>query len=180
MGIPLYVICDFSSVSFNIFIWVLYFCQFDFYVSQHVPLWVYLSAGDPTMLACMSGSVSYEVTAFFPVGLGALCAPSKRGVSVSFSPVEFLKSYLVALQNQIIWGLLPHCHIARLKSLMQGSELSLLWNNVCAIIIFQFVDHPLSVHGIWVYHNCAHPTISFWLFPCLWMLRIFLVETDAT
>ena len=65
-------------VSFNIFILVFYFCQFDFYVSQHVPLWVYLSAGDPTMLACMSGSVSYEVTAFFPVGLGAFCVHPPR------------------------------------------------------------------------------------------------------
>ena len=68
-GIPLHVICDFSSVSFNIFLLVFYFCQFDFYVSQRIPPWVYVSAGDPTILACMSDSVSYEVTAFFPLGL---------------------------------------------------------------------------------------------------------------
>ena len=42
MGVPLYVICHFSLVSLNIyFIFVFNFCQFDYYVSQCVPPWVY-------------------------------------------------------------------------------------------------------------------------------------------
>ena len=180
MGIPLYVICDFSCFLQYFYFSVLLLSVWFLCVSARSTLGLSLcrrpyNASMYVWLSVLWGHC------FFPRGSWCiLCAPSKRGVSVSLSPVEFLKSYLVALQNQIIWGLLPHCHIARLKSLMQGSELSLLWNNVCAIIIFQFVNHPLSVHGIWVYHNCAHPTISFWLFPCLWMLCIFLVETDET
>ena len=39
MGVPLYVTCHFSLVAFNIS--VFHFCQFDYYVSQCVPLWVY-------------------------------------------------------------------------------------------------------------------------------------------
>ena len=46
----------------------------------------------------------------FCLGSGAqeiLCAPSKSGVSVSPSPVEFLWSNPAGLQSQIFWGLLP-------------------------------------------------------------------------
>ena len=39
MGVPLYVTCHFSLVAFNSS--VSHFCQFDYYVSQCVPLWVY-------------------------------------------------------------------------------------------------------------------------------------------
>ena len=35
-----------------------------------------------------------------------LCMPSKRGVSVSPSAVEFLCSNTTGLQSQILWGLL--------------------------------------------------------------------------
>ena len=36
MGIPLFIICCFFFLAFNIFS-VLSFCQFDYYVSRHVP-----------------------------------------------------------------------------------------------------------------------------------------------
>ena len=39
MRVPLYVICHFSLVAFNIF--VFNFHQFDYYVSWCVPPWVY-------------------------------------------------------------------------------------------------------------------------------------------
>ena len=39
MGVPLYVTCHFSLVASNNS--VFNFCQFDYYVSQCVPLWVY-------------------------------------------------------------------------------------------------------------------------------------------
>ena len=44
----------------------------------------------------------------FSLGPGVqktLCAPSKSGVSVSSSPVEFLQSNPAGLQSQILWGL---------------------------------------------------------------------------
>ena len=40
MGVPLYVICRFSLVAFNI-LSVFNFCQFHYYVSWCVPPWVY-------------------------------------------------------------------------------------------------------------------------------------------
>ena len=42
MGIPLYVICHFSFVAFNM-LSVFNFCQFDYCVSWGVPPWVYPS-----------------------------------------------------------------------------------------------------------------------------------------
>ena len=42
MGVPLYVICHFPLVAFNI-LSVFNFCQFDYYVSWCVPPWVYPS-----------------------------------------------------------------------------------------------------------------------------------------
>ena len=43
MGIPLYVTCHFSLVAFNSLISAFNFCQFDYYVSQCIPPWVYPS-----------------------------------------------------------------------------------------------------------------------------------------
>ena len=40
MGVPLYVICHFSFVAFNM-LSVFNFCQFDYCVSRCVPPWVY-------------------------------------------------------------------------------------------------------------------------------------------
>ena len=61
----------------------------------------------PCKPAGWSGPDSYEVTAF-ALGLGvheSLYAPSKCGVSVSPSPVEFLQSSPPALQSQMLWGI---------------------------------------------------------------------------
>ena len=41
MGVPLYVICHFSSVAFNILSLSLISCQFDYRVSRCGPPWVY-------------------------------------------------------------------------------------------------------------------------------------------
>ena len=41
MAIPLYAICCFSLVTFNIFFFVFNSFQFDYYVSQYVPSWIY-------------------------------------------------------------------------------------------------------------------------------------------
>ena len=42
MAIPLYIICCFSLVTFNIFFFVFNSFQFDSYVSQYVPPWIYI------------------------------------------------------------------------------------------------------------------------------------------
>ena len=65
-----------------------------------------------------------------------LCAPSKSGVSVSLRPMELLDSNPAGLQSQMLWGLLFLMPDPRLGSLMWGSELLLLWENLCDIIIF--------------------------------------------
>ena len=49
MGVPLYVMCHFSLVSFNI-LSVFHFCQFDYYVSWCVPPWAHPSWETPCFL----------------------------------------------------------------------------------------------------------------------------------
>ena len=46
------------------------------------------------------------LSALGPGVLENLCAPSKSGVSVSPTPVEFPRSDPTGLQSQILWGLL--------------------------------------------------------------------------
>ena len=54
----------------------------------------------------------------------------------------------------------------RLGSLVWGSELSLLWEKFCDIIILHFVGHPSGWYGIWLHHMCTSPT-------GLWFLHVF-------
>ena len=78
----------------------------------------------------------------FLLGAGmhkTLRASSKSGAFFSLSPVEFLG------------GCSSHCQTSRLGSLIWGSELSLLWENFCGIIIFQFMNFPHGRYGIWFY-----------------------------
>ena len=95
----------------------------------------------------------------FLLGAGmhkTLCASSKSGAFLSLSPVEFLGDSS------------SHCQTSRLGSLIWGSELSLLWENFCGIIIFQFMNFPHSRYGIWFY--------CFWepLFPsCCSLFFVF-------
>ena len=56
------------------------------------------------------------------------------------------------------------CQTPRLGELTWGSELSLLWENFCDIIVLQFVDCPPGGYGIWLYHKCTPPTISLGFF----------------
>ena len=99
------------------------------------------SSGVPITLAGWYGPGSYKVIAFL-LGAGmhkTLCASSKSGAFLSLSPVEFLG------------GSSSHCQTSRLGSLIWGSELSLLWENFCGIIIFQFMNFPHGRYGIWFY-----------------------------
>ena len=118
-----------------------------------------------------SGPGSYEITAVFT---GSWCTwdlvcTSKSRFSVFPSPVEFPQSNPTGLQSQFLWGILFALPDPQAGEAVSGSELSLLWENFCGIIIFQFVGHLPSVCGIWFHCDCAPPTISFWLLLCLWM-----------
>ena len=62
---------------------------------------------------------------------------------------------LLAIKARFYGGSSSCCQISRLGILTWCSELSILWENFCGIIIFLFVGHPLNVYGIWVYCDCA-------------------------
>ena len=68
------------------------------------------------------------------------------------------------------------CPTPRLGSLMWGSEPWLQWVDFCGISVLQSVSHPPSSYGIWFYCGCVPPTVSFWLFLCLWMWGIVFGE----
>ena len=68
------------------------------------------------------------------------------------------------------------CQTPRLGSLTWGSEPSLQWVDFCGISVCQSVSHPPTSYRIWFYSDCAPPTISLWLLPCLWMWGIFFGE----
>ena len=109
-----------------------------------------VSPGGPPKPAGRSGLGSYHSTAFAlgPSAHENLCAPFKSEVSISPSPVELLQSSPGGLQSQMLWGLLflvPDTWDG--GGLTWGSELSLMWENLCSVIILQFVGHP--PWGVW-------------------------------
>ena len=99
------------------------------------------------------------------------CVHPLSEVSVSPSPVELLQLSPTGLQSQILWGLFLMSDL-QTGSLICGSELSHLWKNFCDIIL-QFVGHPPRVYGIWLYHECAPPTVLLWLLLYVFGCRIF-------
>ena len=80
---------------------------------------------------------------FYPGSWGTqvLCFPSKNGVSVCPSPVEFLQSNKV-FKARCSQDSSSQCQTPRLWSLTEDSEVSLLWENLCIIIIFYFCESP--------------------------------------
>ena len=107
------------------------------------------SPGDPPRPAGRSDPGFCEVTAFSlgPEVHKTLCVSSKSGVYGSSSPMEFLQSSPTGLQNQVLWGLLLLMPNPQTGQHEIGSELSLLWETLCDIIIFQFVCRPPGRYG---------------------------------
>ena len=105
--------------------------------------------------------------------LKTLYVPSRSEVSVFTSLVEFLQSNPDVLQSQILWGLLLLLSDPLVGKAKVGLRTSLLWQNFCGIIVFQFVGCPPSRYGILFYCDFAPPTISLWFLLCLWMQGIF-------
>ena len=73
-----------------------------------------------------------------------LCVPSKSGISVS--PVLWNSCDQTGLQSQVLWGLL--LLLPETQAVDADVGFSLLWENFCGIIIFQFVSHPPGRYGI--------------------------------
>ena len=87
-----------------------------------------LAPGDSPRPAGRPSPGSYQIT---PFALGSraceiLCAPCKSEVSTYPSPQGLLQLSTAGLQSQVIWGFIF------LGSLIWGSELMLLWENVCS------------------------------------------------
>ena len=66
------------------------------------------------------------------------------------------------LNHQHFWPSKPDalacCQILQAVEPDVGSELSLMWENLCNIIILQFVVFPPRGYGIWLYHKSTPPT----------------------
>ena len=96
--------------------------------------------GDAPIGKC--GSLSYEVIAFFLgcYALEALCVPSESGVCFPESG-GIPATNPTCFQGHILWGLTSSsfcCQTPKLGSLMWGSELLLLLESICDIVIFHF------------------------------------------
>ena len=85
------------------------------------------------------------------------CAPSRSGVSPS--PVECLHSCPLAFKDKYSGGFSSQHHVPRLGSLTWGSKLSLLWESLCDVIIFQFVGNR---YGTWLHHENIPPWWLIW------------------
>ena len=116
----------------------------------------------------------YEVTAFAAVSAHMrLCVHPSTEESL-FSPVLWNSWYQVPLAFKAKWcGVSSWCQTA-IRSLMLSSETSLLWGNLCNIIIFQFVGCPPGWYGVWLYCNSSLPT---YLFLCVYVCVCFVVRT---
>ena len=117
--------------------------------------------GDSPRPAGRSGLGSYHITAFTlsPGACESLCVQFKSEVSISLSPVGLLKLSPAGLQSQILWGLIFLVPDPWVGEPHMGS-LSLLWENLCDIIILYFVSHPPDKYEIWVYCKFVpHPRL---------------------
>ena len=92
------------------------------------------------------------------------CAHHLSEVAFPHSPVGLPKLSPASSQGQWLWELIFLVQTPGLRSLMQGSELSLLWESLCNIIIIQSVGHPPGHMG---FHYITSPL----LLPVCYSLR---------
>ena len=141
----------------------------NFYVPRESQSQPPFNPGDHPRPAGRSGPGSYEVTVFAlgPVVHKTLCVSSKSGVSVSPIPVELLWSRPTGLQRQMPLGLFIQTPQTwepgvGLRTLSPMGEL--LWYNYSPVC-----ELPTpGGYGVWLYHECAPPTILLWFLFCLW------------
>ena len=109
------------------------------------------SPGDPPRPAVRSGLGSCEFTAL-PLCRGVhetFCVPSKSGVSVSPSPVEFLWSSPMAFTAKCSGGSSSQCQAPRLGSLTWDAELLLLWEVLFPVWYNYFPVCGLPTWQVW-------------------------------
>ena len=108
------------------------------------------SLGDSLRTACRSAPGFYQITAFAlgPSVCKILCAPFKHEVSTSPSPLGLLKLSLLAFKGKFSGVSSSQCRTTKLGSPRWGSELSLLEENLCNIIILYFVGCPSRGMGL--------------------------------
>jgi len=131
-------------------------------LTTHWALVIPTSTGDPSILASRSGRVSYGGHSFFPLGSStheSLCVLPLQEWSL-YLPQSWecpvIKTHWASKVDSL--GTPPPA--ASLGNQIWGLEISLLWENFCGIIVFQFVGP-----GISVYHNWALLTVAL----CLWI-----------
>ena len=92
-----------------------------------------------------------------------LCVLYKSGVSVP--PVLWSSSTqaLLTFKARCSWISLSQCWTPQAAELDMRLKLSLLWENLCNITIFQFAGHPFGGYEIWLYHESMPATILLWL-----------------
>ena len=117
------------------------------------------SPGGPPRSGYRSGPGSYEITAFafLPICVRPLVHPPRVE---SISPILWVSctQALLTFKAECSGSSSCQCQTSRLGILTWGSELSLLWENFCFIIVLQFMDHLCGVYGMWLYCECT-PTI---------------------
>jgi len=107
------------------------------------------SAGDSPRPAGRSGPGSYQITTF-ALGPGVcevLWVLFMSEVSISASPVGLLQLSPNGFKATCSGGLFSGCWTPRLGSPMWGSELPVLWENLCPVIVPQFQGRPLGGRG---------------------------------
>ena len=67
---------------------------------------------------------------------------------VSPSLVELLHSSTIGFQSQVLWGLLLPMSDPQAGEPDMKLKLSVLWENLCDIIIFQFMSCAPGTYGI--------------------------------
>ena len=120
------------------------------------------SPGDPPR----PGPGSYRVTVLSLVLVHVKPCVCSPGVESLFPSVLWnsCTQALLAFKTKCSEDISTWCQTHRLDSLTWGSELSLLWENLFTIIIFQFEGCLPGGYGIWLYCEIAPPTILLWLF----------------
>ena len=95
------------------------------------------SPGDSPRSAGRFDPGSYQITAsaLGPRVCEILCVAFRSGVSISPSPLGPPKVSPIGLKTKYSGGLSSRCRTPRLGSLTWTSDLSLLWENLCNLII---------------------------------------------
>ena len=102
--------------------------------------------GSPRSAAASDpGCFQIIASALGPGACEILYAPL-RVESTSHGPLTLPKLSPASSQGQWLWGLIFLVQTPGLRSLMQGSELSLLWENLYTVVIHHFVGCP---PGFW-------------------------------